>query len=293
MSEALVTLFVPSFNHAAYVEDCLESIVQQTHSDIELLIVDDGSADNSGAIIENLIPKLKSRFCRLEFVKQKNRGLTPTLNQALKWSEGKFFMTLASDDKILPTKITAMINYFDNNAIAAVAGGIEVIDEKSVHERNLVPKIGIWSFEDVLLRKVSLYAPSAMFRTSALREVGGYWEDIQIEDRAMWLKLTHVGYKVQTVDEVVASYRRHKTNATLKYVHEMVLSRMKIYDKFEPHPLIAKVRSRDLLGAAKDLALVKRRLALSLLLEAIKIRPTSLFSNSVLKILARLVKFWV
>ena len=85
----LVTLFIPSYNHTRYIRETIESIINQSYKNIELLIIDDGSTDNSIEVIESLSGICCERFIRYEFISSKHQGLASSLNQALDWSNGK------------------------------------------------------------------------------------------------------------------------------------------------------------------------------------------------------------
>ena len=87
----LVSCIIPSYNHGHYISECIEGLIQQRYENIELLIIDDGSTDDSKDIIETLKKDCLTRFSRFEIIHQKNQGLPVTLNRALTWSEGQYF----------------------------------------------------------------------------------------------------------------------------------------------------------------------------------------------------------
>ena len=135
-----------------------------------------------------MISECEERFVRFSFFSQKNRGLVANINYALSWADGDFFAVLASDDVLFSGKTSVLLPYLNNQKLAGVTGGYIEIDHDSNELRSFVPSVGIWTFEDVLIRRARLFAPTATFRTSALRAVGGYWTDIPLDDRQMWLK---------------------------------------------------------------------------------------------------------
>src|SRR5688572_31576592 len=99
-----VFAFVPSYNHAPFVEECLRSIFAQTLPPRKLLVIDDGSKDDSPAIIERV---LKDCPFPSELIVRENRGLCCTLNEALELSEGRYFAYIGSDDFWLPEFLAA------------------------------------------------------------------------------------------------------------------------------------------------------------------------------------------
>ena len=284
----LVSCIIPSYNHGQYISECIKGLIQQRYENIELLIIDDGSTDDSKDIIETLKKDCLTRFSRFEIIHQKNQGLPVTLNRALTWSEGQYFSAIASDDIAMENKLSCLLPYFNNDNIAVVSGGYLEIDEKGMQSRKFTPAIGDWNFEDVLSREAHIYAPTAILKTSIMKSIGGYWTDIASEDRAMWLRLTKKGYDIRTTDHVVAYYRRHPTNLS-KNTLQMIESRLKIYDRFEPHPLIPKIRSRDLHGAAREIAPTDKKAAMRYYVKGVKTHPISLFSKAAMRALKALL----
>ena len=283
-NKPLVSCVIPSYNHGPYISECIKGLIQQTYENIELLIIDDGSTDDSKDIISTLLKECSTRFSRFEVIYQKNKGLPITLNRALAWSDGQYFSAIASDDIAMANKVSCLLPNFNNDKIAVVSGGYLEIDEKGMQSRTFIPAIGDWKFEDVLSRTAQIYAPTAIFKTSIIKSIGGFWTDIPSEDRAMWLRLTKKGYDIRTTDHVVAYYRRHPNNLS-KNTLQMIEGRLKIYDRFEPHPLIPKVRSRDLFGAAREIAPTDRQAAVRYFFNGFRSHPISLFSEAAMRAL--------
>jgi alpha-1,3-rhamnosyltransferase len=101
MHNSLVSVIIPSYNHALYIEECITSVINQDYKLIELIIIDDGSTDISVDKINLLVDVCKNRFLRFKFIARENRGLAQTLNEGLQWCEGEYIQCLASDDLIL------------------------------------------------------------------------------------------------------------------------------------------------------------------------------------------------
>ena len=93
-----VTVCIPSYNHAKYVNEAIDSVIAQTYREIELVIIDDGSTDESLETIRKKQTQIADRFIRHEVRSRGNKGLPITLNEALAWSNGKYFVMLSSDD---------------------------------------------------------------------------------------------------------------------------------------------------------------------------------------------------
>ena len=104
-NQPLVSVVIPCYNHESFVQDSIQSVIDQTYQNIELIIIDDGSKDGSVEKIKEMIPACQERFIRFEFRHRPNKGLSATLNEALEWCEGEFFSPLASDASFSASKI--------------------------------------------------------------------------------------------------------------------------------------------------------------------------------------------
>ena len=285
----LVTIVIPSYNHKSFIPDAIQSVIDQSYDDIELIIIDDGSVDGSIKIIESFIDKCQNRFVNFKFVSRENKGLPITLNEALGYSTGKYFAMLSSDDILLKEKTSKLVAYLEKNEpIAGVFAGIHLIDENQKRSRTLVPKVGIWNFNDILNKKCSLYAPTMMVRTSALKEVGGYWEDVKLEDRAMLLKLSYAGFKFATIPDVVANYRWHPNN-TIKNTLQMTNARLGILNKFPKTKEISKAKAKVFFGAATELSSTNKTEAKSFYIQAFKTRKSTIFSKAGVRALFKIL----
>lgn len=248
-SDKLVSIIVPAFNHEDYVEICLESIFQQTYPEIELLIINDGSSDQTHQRIQNWVSKFSDRFKRLEYINRENRGLTNTLNQGLEWAEGEYFSAIASDDILAIDKIRLLVAALEEKggSFAAAFGNAKFIDSKgkeiSLEIKDtkgiVIAKTQLFlehytfgrkfDFNDPsyfgtypsLLAGNYLPAMSTLLRTSCIREVGGWTSGNTVEDWEMWLKLSKK-FNFCYVDQTVASYRWHEGNAS-KVKREKIL----------------------------------------------------------------------
>ena len=93
----LVSVVIPCYNHEKFVQDCIQSVIDQTYPNIELIIIDDGSKDGSVEKIQEMIVACEQRFTRFEFRHRQNKGLSATLNEALEWCNGVYLSAIASD----------------------------------------------------------------------------------------------------------------------------------------------------------------------------------------------------
>ncbi|MFD1438916.1 glycosyltransferase [Acinetobacter sp. ANC 4282] len=239
----LVTVVIPSYNHEHFIQDCINSIINQNYQNIELIIIDDGSTDQSVKKIEQLIEHCIHRFTRFEFRNRSNKGLCNTLNEALAWAKGDFFSVLASDDMIMPDKISIQVDYLTKNKkCVAVFGGMKFIDNEGEIIGQRVKKYKKFDFKDILIHRHRLPAPTQLIRKSVFDKTEGFNENLKIEDWDMWLKLSRFG-TLDYLPQVFSLYRSHEDN-TMKKFNLISQERMKIINLYQNSPYYAKAWKR-------------------------------------------------
>lgn len=234
----LVSVVVPSYNHEKYVTETIESIINQTYKNIELIVIDDGSKDKSVEVIKNLIPACEKRFTRFEFRCRENKGLSATLNEGIKLSKGKYFCACASDDMYMPDKIEKQVEFMEANpeygmchSDVIIKDGIQTIEYKRKTNKELI-------FEDLLLGN-AIFALSVMIRNDVFSVVGMFDESLYVEDWDMWLRISNKGYKIGFIEDHLGVYRRHETNIS-RNLEKMEEAVEQILDKWKTHPLYKK-----------------------------------------------------
>jgi alpha-1,3-rhamnosyltransferase len=207
-----VFVFVPSYNHANFVEKSVRSIINQSLWPKKLLVIDDGSTDGSPEAIERA---LKDCPFESELIVRENRGLSATLNQALDLSDGRYFAYLGSDDVWLADFLRERSRSLDETDDAVLAfGHAYLIDE---HDR-IVDCTKDWAnfcegdtFRN-LLEGVIPVTSGVVFRRSALSGLG--WnEDSILEDYELYLRLARRGRFVCGRD-VLVCWRKHSSNVS-------------------------------------------------------------------------------
>lgn len=213
----LVSVVVPCFNHEKFVQECIQSVIEQDYKNIELIVIDDGSKDKSVEIIKALISDCRKRFKKFIFLYRENKGLCETLNEAIELCSGKYFCCLASDDIICKDKISYQVSYLEAHTESlGVFGGVEIVglNRSEVLKTKRVVR---FKFDDIYLHKHLLMAPTQMLRLDAVKNAGGFNKDFLIEDWYMWLALTKNAGTLDCVDKVFAKYRRHEDNISSKF----------------------------------------------------------------------------
>ena len=202
----LVSVYITNYNYGKYIEQAVESVLQQSLQDFEIIIIDDGSTDDSPKIIQKYAehPQIKAIF-------QKNRGLNVTNNIALRVARGKYIMRLDADDFLDENALLVMSNMlekdpnlglvFPNYYLADADGRVD-----SVHQRH--------NFNEVSLMDQAAHGACTMIRTEFLKELGGYSENYQCQDGyELWVKFT-AKHPVANVATPLFYYRQHGSNLT-------------------------------------------------------------------------------
>jgi glycosyltransferase involved in cell wall biosynthesis len=210
-----VSVVVAAYNHEKYVRTLLESILAQTFQDFEVVIIDDGSSDSTGDIIEEYARKYQDK---IRFVRQENKGLVDTVNLAFRMSRGKYIAPVGSDDVWLPEKLAKQVQKFDEDpSLSLVYTDLNIIDEKgnvtSRYSRSVKPYWGQITNQFFVSNFISGIV--VMYKRE-LFEKYGYWDPRYkiASDYEFSLRVSPY-IKVGYIDEVLALYRVHKNSSSL------------------------------------------------------------------------------
>ena len=204
-----ITVYITNYNYGKYLKRAIDSVLNQTEQDFEIIIIDDGSIDNSKAVIESYRnnPKIK-------IVLQQNKGLTISNNLALKLSKGKYIMRLDADDYLEENALNKLSNVLDEKPqVGMVFGDYYLIDKKN----NIIEHFQRHDFNnDVELFDQPAHGACTMFRTECLKQLGGYDESISRQDGyELWLRFIEK-YEISNISEPIFYYRQHGENLTSK-----------------------------------------------------------------------------
>jgi len=205
-NDRLVTVYITNHNYGKYLQQSIESVLKQTYQNYELIIIDDGSTDNSKEIIERYDDHPK-----VEVVFQNRKGLTVSNNIALKLATGEFILRLDADDYLDKSALKILIDEFDDEMVGMVFGDWYVIDDSGVvleiqrrHDFN----------SEVTMFDQPAHGACTMFRRKCLEELSGYDESVSMQDGfEIWLKLIK-HYSVKNINLPVFYYRQHGNSLT-------------------------------------------------------------------------------
>lgn len=207
----LVSIVMPVYNAEQYLAEAVVSILNQTYKNIELVAVNDGSKDNSQAILE----EFAKNDTRLRIIRQKNTGIVGALNRGIKESKGVYIARMDADDVSFLRRIEKQVKLLDEapNAVL-VATGFEVIDEDSEFMyREIIPRANA-----DLKRTLLLYNPiahgSVLLRKAAVEKIGGYSADCgPTEDYELWMRLSKEG-DFLGVEDLLYRWRQNRNGIT-------------------------------------------------------------------------------
>lgn len=201
----LVSVIVPAYNHQKYIGECINSIHNQTFNNYELIVIDDGSQDDTPKILVELQKKYG-----FQLYIQENAGLSFTLTKYIREvAKGKYIAVCASDDFWPEDKLAIQVEYMERTDAAMSYGKAYYIDTES----KLIDKLSILNkplkgghiFEDIITQKFHL-SVNYMIKKSVLEEMGYYKEGIVAEDFYMNCLISHK-YPILFIDEYLCYYR--------------------------------------------------------------------------------------
>jgi glycosyltransferase involved in cell wall biosynthesis len=211
-----VSVVVPSYNHSAYVERALRSIFEQTLQPRSLLVIDDGSRDDSPAVIERALQDAKFPT---QFIARSNHGLSATLNEALRLlsSDGRsrYFAYLGSDDVWLPTFLEQRVRLLERrtNAVLAYGNAYSIdADDRIIDCTVDWARYTDGDVREMLLDTIAPLSPTVVYRTAAIRDMS--WnENSRLEDYEFYLRLSARG-EFAYDPQILSAWRQHGANAS-------------------------------------------------------------------------------
>lgn len=213
LDRPLVSVVIPAYNHEDYVEKAIESVMNQTYPHVELIVINDGSIDETDQSIVRSRTRFNDQFA---YVSRANRGLIATLNEGLALCSGKYIQTLASDDCLLPDKIEQQVAFLEANPEFKMVYGprLEIDSSGRVirRTRSHAHFKGGAIFEEVFTGRIGIPPLTVLAHTSVVREYG-FAPESGLEDWVLYSKIAHK-YLIGYLPICLAMYRLHGTNTS-------------------------------------------------------------------------------
>ncbi len=204
----LISVLIPTYNCEAYVYDALKSVLDQTYTNFECIIIDDCSTDKT----VNIIKSFNDERIQL-IIKSKNSGYTNSLNQGLTIANGKYIARMDGDDISLPNRFEKQVEVLESNSDIVVCGSIfQIIDSETIikapehHE----------AIKTELLKESCIGHPTSMIRKSILDKYTIRYDTSYepAEDYDLWVRLSQKG-KLYNIQEVLFKYRVHDNQVSI------------------------------------------------------------------------------
>jgi glycosyltransferase involved in cell wall biosynthesis len=199
-----ISVVLPVYNGAAYLHEAIDSIIRQTYSDFELIIIDDGSKDDSAVIVNTYNDP------RIRFYSQKNLGLAATLNRGISLAGGKYIARQDQDDISLPRRLAKQLEFLETNKDYGMVGTwAEIWEDEKPTDRSHKHPVDNLELKFFLLFDNPFVHSSMMIRKSVFDVVGGYSTDRERqppEDYELWSRVSKK-FKVANIPEMLHVYR--------------------------------------------------------------------------------------
>lgn len=227
MKNPLVSVIIPVYNGADYITQAVESVEKSSFRDLETILINDGSKDDSKQICQ----KLSKQYTNIVFIhRANNQGLSESLNYAIETAKGKYICRLNQDDIILPDRIQTQVDFLNNNPDYVMVGGaLQLCDEKGkVFETLCMP------LTDAEIRNNWLYLnsfadPAVLYRKTAVIQAGLYKQEFYpADDMHLWYRMGRVG-KLANLKQVVTRMRIHDRGATMRIFRTLIKQTWKLH----------------------------------------------------------------
>jgi glycosyltransferase involved in cell wall biosynthesis len=231
-SVPLITVVIPCYLHAQYLPEAVESVVAQSFERWEIIIVDDGSPDDTAAVAEALIARYPQRSIRL--LRQSNQGLAASRNNAIRQARGDYILPLDADDAIAPGMLAASAAVLDSRPEI----GFVYTDVQRFGAEHTLLRTAAYDLD--ALRFDCLMMPATLFRKAAWAQTSGFFTNMGIqgyEDWDFWLRLAAVGWQGHHLPLPLLRYRRSASSMLtrarrhdLELRAQIVLNHRRLYE---------------------------------------------------------------
>jgi glycosyltransferase involved in cell wall biosynthesis len=212
MNTPEISVIIPTYNRALYLGQALDSVFAQTFPAAEIIVIDDGSTDQTRVMLDNLIQQT-----RIRYVSQSKKGVSSARNRGIELASHPFIAFLDSDDLFLPSKLEKQIAVFKNKPeLGFVHCNFSKFNDQG---DNLgirdTSRISGQVYPNILMEwSVFMAMPCMVARTEVLKEVGGFDESMAwAEDMDLWRRIAKK-YAIDTVPEVLVKVRVHSTSTS-------------------------------------------------------------------------------
>ncbi len=198
---------MPVYNGGSYLAPAIESILGQSYTDFELILLDDGSTDGSAAVMD----RYAEADSRVRLVRAPHRGYVAALNDGLELARGRFIARMDADDIALPDRFYAQVEALQARPHLAVIGShVEEIDQAGRRLGLSLSPVGSRAVTRVAESASPVHHPAVLMRREAVESVGGYRPEFEVaQDYDLWLRILDAGLEIDNLPRVLLRYRCH------------------------------------------------------------------------------------
>ncbi|MHB8909185.1 MAG: glycosyltransferase family 2 protein [Syntrophales bacterium] len=221
-----ISVIIPAYNHEQYITEAINSVLNQSYPDFEIIIINDGSTDSTEQKI------LSIHDPRIQYISQENSGAHSAINRGISLSQGEYISILNSDDVYLPTRLETCLNFLESNTnYSVVMSTVEGIDRDGTPvKKRVTPEIKAWLdwytaalplfkedtfYPNAFAKNIMITTSNLFLRRQCFQECGGFKGLRYAHDWDMLLRLSQK-YKIHLIEEDLLQYRMHPENT----VHE-------------------------------------------------------------------------
>ena len=222
----LVSVLLPVYNGEKYIREAMDSILRQTHENLELIVINDGSTDSTLSILK----EYEKKDFRIRLVSRENKGLIATLNEGAELALGQWIARMDADDIAMPNRLERQLNWLEQTGSDIAGAWVSFFGAKDFRVWK-----GCQSDEAIkvdMLFKCPLVHPSIIIRTSLLKQLKYDPVAEKAEDYDLWVRAAMHGLKMTNVPEVLLKYRQHDAQVTLVASKEQKCMTEKIRERY-------------------------------------------------------------
>ena len=209
-SEPLVSVIIPCYNHASYLNQAIQSVIGQSYSHLEIIVVDDGSTED--------IKLITDQYSQVIYIRQNNQGLCSARNTGIHKSSGEYLVFLDADDWLCPEAIEINLNYLKNKPnLAFVSGSLDYYDEKTNQFFSVIKEITTNHYQRLLFNNYIDVPASVLYQRWIFNELLFDKNNNEAGDYDLYLKITRK-HEVVHHQNKIAVYRQHASNMSGNYL---------------------------------------------------------------------------
>lgn len=258
MQEKRVTILAIVYNQEKYIDDFMQSLINQTYKNIEVIIADDCSTDGSFEKVLWWKEKLEKRFVHVEVIQTPyNMGIVKNINNALKYVTGEYFKWIACDDMLLPLAVEQLVEKMSYNPqYGLVYSDYYICSETEcysdflkqtheVHKARVIAEQG--QYAQALYEDDFIVAPTIMTKWNVIKQLGLFDENIGVEDWGTWIEIA-LNYDIGYLNQVTVGYRVVGNSLSRftpdskgrERLNNMIQNEIKILEKYRDNPRISE-----------------------------------------------------